>query len=137
VSVSQVSAPRIVYAGGYSGSSNHPIHKHENAWELIYLREGSIEEIVGDHVLDLSPGMFVVHSPGTPHGDLASSEYFLLHVLITSDHPTSWPRVGWDLEESPIRSVLGMIVHDWHNGWIQREAFLRHSATLLDILMKR
>ncbi len=104
---------------------------------MIYLREGSIDEVVGQDVLGLEPGMFVVHPPGTEHGDLAHSEYFLYHVMFTSDHPSAWPRVGCDLDGSPLGALLGMIVHDWHNGWAQREAFLRHSAQMLDIVMKR
>lgn len=131
------SAPKIVYAGGYSGSSDYPVHTHENAWELIYLREGAIDEIANKDVLGLSPGMFVVHSPGTIHGDLAHSEYFLYHVLVATDHPEHWPKLGRDLEASPIGALLGMIVHEWHNGWVHRETFLRHSALLLDVLMRR
>ena len=131
------SAPRIVYAGGFSGDSNYPVHQHENAWELIYLRDGCIDEVVGDSVLALNPGMFVVHAPGVPHGDIADSRYFLFHILVASDHPDGWPKVGCDLEGGPIGSLMGMIVHDWHNGWSQRESFLRHSGQMLDILMKR
>jgi AraC-like DNA-binding protein len=131
------SLPNIVFAGGYAGSGSFPIHRHDKAWELIYLRDGCIEQLAGNETLSLGPGMFVVHPPGTSHGDLAQSDYFLFHVLLTSDHPLSWPKFGRDLEGSPICALLGILVQDWHNGWVHREALLRHSAVLLDILMKR
>lgn len=130
-------APKIVYAGGHGGTADYPAHKHENAWELLYLREGNIAEICQGESIDLTPGMFIVHPPGAVHGDRASSDYFLYHILVTSPEPLAWPRVGWDMEGAPIRALLELIVRDWYGGWIYRDAFLKNSVQLLDILMKR
>ena len=131
------SAPKIVYAGGHGGATDFPPHKHENAWELLYLREGHIAEMSDGEVFDLSPGMFILHPPGAVHADRASSDYFLYHVLIASREPLTWPRLGRDLEGAPLGGLLELIVRDWYGGWNHRDAFLRHSIHLLDILMKR
>jgi len=134
---SQVSAPKIVYAGAFNGATDFPVHKHDNAWELIYLRMGHIAEIVDGETFDLSPGMFILHPPGAIHGDQASSDYFLYHILVTCREPLTWPRLGSDMEGEPVRTVLELIVRDWYGGWIYRDSYLRHSIQLLDILMKR
>lgn len=129
--------PRIVYAGGHEGLGDNSDHRHEHAWELIYLCEGLVTERLGENTLDMRPGMFVVHAPGAVHGDSASDRYFLYHVLVTLDEPLDWPRSGCDLEGAPIRAVLEMVVREWYSNGAQREAFIRNCASLLDILMKR
>lgn len=129
--------PKIVYLGGYAGDGDHPDHQHENAWELLYLREGTIAERSGDRVFEMHPGSFVVHPPGVRHGDSSEGRYFLYHVLVTSDGPLKWPRVGREPVGGPIGSLLGMAVDEWYNNFLNREAFLRHAASLLNILMKR
>ena len=129
--------PKIVYAGGYEGQGDNSDHSHEHAWELIYLREGSVTERLGGDTLEMRPGMFVVHPPGAVHGDSASGRFFLYHVLVTLDQPLDWPRSGHDLDGGPIHSVLEMVVREWYSNGTQREAFIRHCASLLDILMKR
>jgi AraC-like DNA-binding protein len=130
-------SPKIVYLGGYAGDGDHPDHRHENAWELLYLLEGCIAERSGDSVFEMKPGSFVVHPPGVRHGDTAEGKYFLYHVLVTSDGPLKWPRSGRDPEGGPIGSLLGMAVDEWYNNFLNRESFLRHAASLLNILMKR
>ncbi|AIE86027.1 AraC family transcriptional regulator [Fimbriimonas ginsengisoli Gsoil 348] len=85
----------------------------------------------------MTPGMFILHPPGVPHGDLANDKYSLYHVLLTSDQPLGWPEFGHDLEGSPLHDLLRMIVNEWYSNRIQREAYLRHCAALLDLLMKR
>jgi AraC-like DNA-binding protein len=130
-------APKIVYAGAHEGAGDFPDHRHEHAWELLYLREGTITQRSKNHLLEMSPGTFVLHPPGTVHGDSAVSRYVLYHVLVTSEKPLDWPMFGNDLEGSPIGNLMGMIVHEWYHNGIHREAFIRHCAGLLDILMKR
>lgn len=129
--------PRIVYAGGQEGLGDNRDHSHEHAWELIYLCEGSLVRRLGAETLDLQPGMFVVHPPGAVHGESASGRFFLYHVLVTLDRPLDWPSSGHDLEGAPIRAILDLVVREWYSSGIQREAFMRHCASLLDILMKR
>lgn len=135
--VSRPEAPKVVYAGGHEGVRDFPDHRHENAWELIYLCEGSIRERIGNEVREMQPGTFIVHPPGTLHGDTATSRYFLYHVLIASEQPLGWPRYGNDLEGEPIRLLLDLLVRDWYSNGLQREAFIRHCAVLLDVMMKR
>lgn len=129
--------PRIVYAGGYEGQSDNADHRHKQAWELIYLRDGLITERIGEDSLEMRPGMFVVHPPGSVHGDSASGKYFMYHVLVTLDQPLDWPSFGNDLDGAPILAVLEMVVREWYSNGAQREAYIRHCALLLDILMKR
>lgn len=129
--------PKIVFAGGFEGEGDYPDHRHEHAWELLYLREGTVSERSGKDSIEMSPGMFIVQPPGTLHGDSAGARYFLYHVLVTSDQPLGWPRFGRDLEGGPILSLLDMIVREWYSNGVHREAFLRHCASLLDILMRR
>jgi|GEM_PF-7134108 len=85
----------------------------------------------------MRPGMFAVHPPGAVHGDSANGRFFIYHVLVTLNQPHDWPRSGNDLEGAPIRAVLEMVVREWYSNGSQREAFIRHCASLLDILMKR
>jgi len=108
-----------------------------HAWELIYLRDGWVTERLSGDTLDMRPGMFVVHPPGTVHGDSANSKYFMYHVLVTQDQPLDWPRSGNDLEGAPIQAILDLVIREWYSNGAQREAFIRHCALLLDILMKR
>jgi AraC-like DNA-binding protein len=129
--------PKIVYAGGHEGFCDNSDHSHERAWELIYLREGSVTERLEGDSLEMRPGMFVVHPPGAVHGDSASDRFFLYHVLVTLDEPLDWPRSGNDLEGAPILAILELVVREWYSNGPQREAFIRHCASLLDILMKR
>ena len=128
---------KIVYAGGYQGFGDNADHRHEHAWELIYLREGSIVERIGKEGVEMRPGNFMVHPPGSVHGDSAEGEYSLFHVLVTPDLPLDWPRFGSDPDGEPVRALLDMVVREWYSNGPHREAFLRHSASLLDILMKR
>jgi len=137
MSRNDLSVPKIVFAGGFEGYGNYPDHRHEHAWELIYLHEGTITERAGKDSVEMGPGMFVVHPPGTVHGDSAGERYFLYHVLVTSEQPLKWPRSGYDPEGAPIHALLGMVVREWYSNGVHREAFLRHCAFLLDILMKR
>lgn len=137
MSRNDVPTPKIVFAGGFEGEGVYPDHRHEHAWELIYLREGALKERSGKDSLEMRPGMFVVHPPGTIHGDSASDRYFLYHILVTADGPLGWPRSGNDLEGSPLHALLGMIVQEWYSNGVHREAFLRHCVSLLDILMRR
>lgn len=134
---SETSTPRIVFAGAFEGDGNYPDHRHEHAWELIYLREGSITERSGKDSFEMGPGSFVVHPPGTIHGDSAGAKYLLYHVLVTAEQPLKWPRTGYDPQGGAVNSLLDMVVREWYSNGVHREAFLRHSASLLDILMKR
>lgn len=129
--------PKIVFAGGFAGYGNYPDHRHEHAWELIYVRDGAIVERSGQDSIVMGPGMFIVHPPGTLHGDSTTGPYFLFHVLVTSDLPLRWPRYGSDSEGEPIRALLEMVVREWYSNEVHREAFLRHSASLLDLVMRR
>jgi AraC-like DNA-binding protein len=129
--------PRIVHAGGHEGAGDFPDHRHEHAWELLYLYEGNIMQRSGGEAVMMTPGTFIVHPPGTVHGDSATSRYFLYHVLVTSEKPLEWPRLGTDLEGAPICALLDMVVQEWCHNRLHREAFIRHCASLLDVLMKR
>jgi len=129
--------PKIVFAGGFEGVGEYPNHRHENAWELLYVRDGIVVERAGKSSFEMKPGMFILHPPGTLHGDSASDRYFLYHVLLTSDQPLGWPEFGHDLEDSPLHDLLRMIVREWYSNRIHRESYLRHAAVLLDILMRR
>jgi AraC-like DNA-binding protein len=129
--------PRIVYAGGFEGSGDYADHRHEHAWELIYLCEGAVTERLGNEAIEMRPGTFVVHPPGSVHGDSAEGDYFLYHILVTPDRSLDWPRFGSDPDGEPIRALLKMVVREWYSNAPHREAFLRHSASLLDILMRR
>lgn len=55
MSRSEAHAPRIVFAGGFLGEGDYPDHRHERAWELVYLREGSVTKKSGNerHVVYL------------------------------------------------------------------------------------
>jgi len=128
---------RIVYAGAHEGFEDFPDHRHEHAWELLYLREGAITQRSGNRLLEMSPGTFILHPPGMVHGDSADSRYVLYHILVTSEKPLDWPRLGKDLEGSPIGTLLGIVIHEWYHNGVHREAFIRHCASQLDILMKR
>ncbi len=130
-------ALKIVYSGGFDGDGDYPDHRHENAWELLYLREGTITERSGDSTYILEPGAFVVHAPGVVHGDSAEGKYFLYHVLVSSDRPLEWPTFGREEETGPIGALLGIIVNEWYNNFLNREAALRNAAVLLNILLKR
>jgi AraC-like DNA-binding protein len=130
-------APKIVYAGGYEGLGDFADHRHKHAWELIYLCEGAVTERVGKGTIEMRPGAFVVHPPGSVHGDSATGRYFLYHVLVTGDEPLGWPRFGRDLDGEPIRVLLDMVVREWYSNGVHRAAFLRQCASLLDLLMKR
>ena len=129
--------PKIVYAGGYEGICDFPDHRHEHAWELVYLCEGSIKERVEGEAREMHPGTFILHPPGVVHGDSACDRYFLYHVLFVADELLGWPGIGSDFDGEPIRAVLGMIVREWYSSGIQRETYLRHCSSLLDLLMKR
>lgn len=137
VSTIDASAPKIVYSGGFAGDGNYPDHRHENAWELLYVREGYVAERSGDHVFELEPGAFVVHPPGVLNSDAAQDRYFLYHVLVASDQPLEWARYGREPEGGPIGALLGMVVNEWYNNFPKRESFLHHASCLLNILMKR
>lgn len=128
---------KVVFAGGYEGSTSYPVHRHENAWELIYVRAGEIQEVVEDERFDLEKGMFVVHPPGSVHGDIATDDYALFHVLIEATEPLSWPKFGRDLEGEPIGAILSLIVDNWYNGLPRRDSLLRHTLSVLDIYMTR
>ncbi|MBI5705656.1 MAG: helix-turn-helix transcriptional regulator [Armatimonadetes bacterium] len=135
--MSRRKAPKVVYAGGYEGTTDFPDHRHAHAWELIYLGEGSIRERIGKEVREMEPGTFILLPPSTVHGDSPNGRYFLYHVLVASEHPLGWPRFGNDLEGEPIRAVLDLLVREWYSNGIQREAVIRHCASMLDVLMKR
>jgi len=129
--------PKIIFAGGFEGFGESPDHKHEKAWELLYLRDGVITERTGKSSRELKPGTFILHLPGALHGDSANDRFFLYHVLLTSEQPLDWPVFGQDPWGSPIQEVMRMIVQEWYSNGIHRESYLRHCAALLDILMKR
>ncbi len=135
--MSRGEAPKIVYAGGHQGSGDFPDHRHERAWELLYLLEGTITERCGKKALQMRPGTFVVHPPGFMHGDSARERYFLYHILITCPEPLDWPLSGNDLDGEPIRAILDMVVREWYSSGIHRETFIRQCASMLDILMQR
>ncbi|RYG32446.1 AraC family transcriptional regulator [bacterium] len=134
---SDAAPPKIVFGGAFEGGGDFPEHRHENAWELVYLQEGAVtQKLLGTEV-EMRPGTFVVHPPETVHGDSARDRYVLFHVLVTCDGHLGWPRQGSDLDGSPVGTLLGLVVREWYSNGAHREAFLRHCASLLDILMRR
>ena len=48
--------PKIVFAGGFEGSGEYPDHRHDNAWELLYVREGIVVERTRDNSFEMKPG---------------------------------------------------------------------------------
>jgi mannose-6-phosphate isomerase-like protein (cupin superfamily) len=49
------------------GSTGAPPHFHERTAELFYVLAGSLEVLLGDRIVTLAEGDFLLVQPGTPH----------------------------------------------------------------------
>jgi len=57
---------RTLFAPGVS--SQHALHKHKNAEEIILVLKGHGDSVVGEDTLPMGPGDVCYIPPGVPHG---------------------------------------------------------------------
>ena len=69
----------------HAGSKN-PLHVHDNAEEVLYLIEGTLEHRVGDDTFTLHPGDVIRVPRGTPH-DARSVGAIDARMVVAFDHP--------------------------------------------------
>jgi quercetin dioxygenase-like cupin family protein len=62
---------RSVFRPGKEGA---PPHLHKEAAELFFVLTGSLRVLIGDEVITLTPGDFLVVPPNTPHAFEAAGE---------------------------------------------------------------
>jgi len=85
--------PKFVFAGGFEGSANIADHRHDKAWEILYVREEIVIERTQENSFELKPGTFIPHPADAIHGD----RHFLHQVLLISNRPLERPQFGHDL----------------------------------------
>jgi mannose-6-phosphate isomerase-like protein (cupin superfamily) len=59
----ELSVARMIIVPGATSAS----HSHSNCEEAAYLVRGAVEEVIGDAVLDMTPGCCAVAPRGIPH----------------------------------------------------------------------
>ena len=69
----------------HSGSKN-PLHVHDNAEEVLYLIEGTLEHRVGDETFTLEAGDVIRVPRGVPH-DARSVGTTDARMVVAFDHP--------------------------------------------------
>jgi len=92
---------------------------------------------VSDQAVDMHPGMFVVHPPSVPHGDIADSDYVLYHVQFEFDADPEWPRISTDDPAQSVGSTLRAIIDEWYGAEPDRDEMLRILAARMNLLLRR
>lgn len=128
---------KIIFAGAYRGEGSFPEHEHPYSWEILYLSEGRLAERVEDRLIEMHPGMFIVHPPGVRHSDVSDSPRELFHTQLHCQGVPPWPQLGSDDDIRSLGATLQSITKEWYNAEPERELMLGLLATRLDLLLCR
>lgn len=121
--------PRLIFAGGYDSDTNFPMHDH-SCWELIYQRTGRVRTQQGHDMIEMSPGMVLLHTPGVPHADWAAEHYQILFLYIELAEDPAWPRVRFDDERQSIGKICDDLCHEHYGSRDDR-------MQMIDLLVRR
>jgi len=126
-----------MFAGVHRGEGPFPVHIHPDTWEIVYLWEGRLSERVEDRLIEMQPGMFIVHPPGARHGDVSDTNYVLYHAQFKCPEDPQWPLIAIDDSIHSIGATLQAIVEEWYNSEPDREEMLHLLGTRMHILLRR
>lgn len=121
--------PRLLFAGGYGGVTNFPMHDHP-FWELIYMRTGSVRTQHGPDVIEMRPGMALLHPPLMPHADWVTDHYEIFFLQIDFAVTPDWPHVIFDDERQSIGQVCDDLCREFYGSYGNRDH-------MIDLLMRR
>lgn len=113
------------------------MHVHANSWEIVYLWEGKLSERVEDRLIEMQPGMFIVHPPNTRHGDVTDADYLLYHVQFRCPEDPHWPQIAIDDSIHSVGATLQAIVQEWYDSEPNREEMLNLLAARMHMLLCR
>lgn len=128
--------PTNLHCGLHYGRADVSLHSHA-IWEVIYQRTGNIRTLQGEDVFEMHPGMVLIHPPGIPHADYASSPYTLYFFLIDLPAMPPWPRVCSDDQHESIRRVFEAIYRETRSESPDRDAMVALLVSQLDLLLRR
>jgi AraC-like DNA-binding protein len=108
---------------------NFPLHQHYE-WEIVYYRAGFIECPIGDELFHSRPGLVLLTPPGTPHAEVALTDYTNYWLNLKVSGSPGWPRFCFDDREHNLERLFGAIVQEWHSQAPGR-------AEMLELLLKQ
>jgi AraC-like DNA-binding protein len=121
--------PRLLCAGGYGGNTNVAMHEHP-CWELIYQRTGRVRTQQGSELIEMCPGMILLHPPCMPHADWATEHYNIFYLYIDLAASPNWPRLRFDDERQSIGQLCENLCHEYFGFHSNRDQ-------MIDLLMQR
>ena len=106
-------------------------------WEVIYQRTGHVNTRQESDIIEMSPGMVLVHPPGVHHADIASTPYTLYFLHISVEGTPHWPRICHDDPHQSIGRICECLCRESVNPAIGRDLMLQLLTVELDILLSR
>lgn len=82
-----------------------PTHAHRD-WEFVYYTRGSVHVRQGDESLLATAGMLVMTPPGTPHSEVAETDYSNHYLQVIADPRFPWPMMVRDDAAGNMARVL-------------------------------
>jgi len=86
---------RTLFAPG--ASSQHALHKHRNAEEIILVLKGHGDSVVGEETLPMGPGDVCYIPPGVPHGFKNLSANEPCEIVFIYGGAPSLEKAGYEL----------------------------------------
>ena len=121
--------PRLLLAGGYGSDTNFPMHDHP-CWELIYQRTGRVRTQQGQEMIDMCPGMVLLHPPHVSHADWATEPYQIFYLYLDLAEAPAWPRLRFDDERQSIGKLCDELCYEYHSSHDDR-------MQMIDLLIRR
>ena len=115
---------------------NHPLHR-DAFWELMYLRNGHITCLQQEQKVSMHPGMAILHPPGVPHADFATTAYRTFYVWIDAPEQMTWPQVLYDDDDQCLERLCYLLSSEWRAGAPERAKMLELMGAQLSILIDR
>lgn len=85
---------RVVFAPG--GSSEHALHRHQNAEEIIMVLRGHGHTIVGEDASPMEPGDVCYVPPGVPHAFKNPSANEACEVIVIYGGAPNLEKAGYE-----------------------------------------
>ena len=114
-----------------------PPHQHEQAWELVYYREGQVRCPVGDAVYDAYPGLLLLTPPKTRHAEFTVTGYANYFMCFDFAEAPAWPLSCSDDANRTLEGVMGAIAREWSGAAADKWELLELLVGQLDLLMRR
>ena len=129
----------LLTAGSYRAPRGRgfPPHQHEQAWELVYYREGQVRCPVGDAVYDAYPGLLLLTPPKTEHAEYTVTGYANYFMTFAFSEAPAWPLSCSDDANRTLEGVMGAIAREWSGTSPDKLELLDLLAAQLDLLLRR